>query len=46
VFSENFPPADQLSDREMKMIRKAFENMMYTWNHGIDLPESLPVAFA
>ena len=44
--SENFPPADQLSDEEMKIIRKAFENMMYTWNHGMDLPESLPAAFA
>ena len=44
--SENFPPADQLSDKEMKMIRKAFEKMMYTWNHGIDLPKTLPAAFA
>ena len=44
--SENFPPAEQLTDEEMKMIRKAFEQMMYSWNQGIDLPESLPVAFA
>jgi predicted DNA binding protein len=36
--SENFPPAEQLTDEEMKMIRKAFEQMMYSWNHGIDLP--------
>jgi hypothetical protein len=44
--SENFPPAEQLTDEEMLLIRKEFEKMMYTWNHGIDLPEKLPVAFA
>ena len=42
----NFPPADQLTDEEMIIIRKAFEKMMATWNYGIDLPENLPVAFA
>ncbi len=42
----NFPPAEQLTDDEMIIIRKAFEHMMFTWNHGIDLPETLPVAFA
>jgi len=41
-----FPPADQLTNKEMILVRKAFEKMMYTWNHGIDLPESLPAAFA
>jgi len=30
----------------MKIIREAFENMMFTWNHGISLPEGLPFAFA
>jgi len=44
--AEIFPPAEQLTDKEMKMIRKAFEQMMYSWNQGIDLPEGLPVAFA
>ncbi|MBN9351917.1 MAG: hypothetical protein J0H55_14650 [Chitinophagaceae bacterium] len=44
--SENFPPAEQLTDREMKIIRRAFEKMMFTWNHGIILPEKLPAAFA
>ena len=44
--SENFPPAVQLADEELILIRKAFEKMMNTWNHGIDLPEKLPVAFA
>lgn len=45
--SINFPPPEeQLTNKEMKIIRKAFENMMYTWNHGISLPKKLPVAFA
>ncbi|MEO9144583.1 MAG: hypothetical protein ABI237_03420 [Ginsengibacter sp.] len=42
----NFPPAEQLADDEMILIRKAYEKMMFTWNQGIDLPEKLPVAFA
>jgi hypothetical protein len=44
--SENFPPAEQLSDDEMILIRKAFERMMYTWNLNVDFPENLPAAFA
>jgi hypothetical protein len=44
--SENFTPAEQLTDEEMILIRKAFEEMMFTWNQGIDLPEKLPAAFA
>ncbi len=43
--AENFPPAQQLTDDEMIIIRKAFEQMMFTWNQGISLPETLPVAF-
>lgn len=43
---ENFPPAEQLTDEEMILVRRAFEKMMFTWNQGIDLPEKLPVAFA
>ncbi|MBW7941321.1 MAG: hypothetical protein H3C64_02750 [Candidatus Kuenenia stuttgartiensis] len=43
---ENFPPAEQLTDEEMTLVRRAFEKMMYSWNMAIDLPEKLPVAFA
>lgn len=43
---ENFPPAEQLTDEEMILIRQAFEKMMHTWNQKIDLPKKLPVAFA
>lgn len=44
--AENFPPAEQLTDEEMILIRQVFEKMMFSWNHGIELPEKLPVAFA
>ena len=29
----------------MILIRRAYEEMMFTWNHEIELPEKLPVAF-
>lgn len=44
--SEDFPPPEQLTEKEMKLIRNEFERMMYTWNVDIDLPEKLPVDFA
>lgn len=44
--SENFPPAEQLTNDEMILIRGAYEKMMFTWNHGIELPDNLPVTFA
>lgn len=44
--SEMFPPATQLTDEEMMLVQNAFEQMMLTWNHKLDLPENLPVSFA
>lgn len=44
--SENFPPREQLTEEEMKLIRKEFERMMYSWNVYIDLPKKLPVNIA
>ncbi len=43
---ENFPPPEQLTEKEMKLIRKEFEKMIDTWNVAIHLPEKLPVEFA
>ena len=42
----NFPPAEQLKDSEIKIILKAFNTMMFTWNLDIDLPEQLPLQIA
>lgn len=43
---EQFPPPEQLSGEDMKLVCDAFQKMMFTYNLGIDLPENLPVAFA
>ena len=44
--SENFPPPEQLSNEELEIVNNAFQKMMFTWNLDIDLPKSLPAAFA
>lgn len=44
--SEDFPPAEQLSDADMEIICKAFKKMMFTWNLDIDLPKNLPLSIA
>lgn len=40
----NFPPASQLTKKDMHRVVKAFLHMMFTWNSGIDFPENFPVA--
>ena len=40
---EDFPPAEVLSNSDMKKIIKAFEKMLFTYNHTIDFPKRLPV---
>ena len=42
----NFPPPEQLTDTEMKKVLKAFNQMMFSWNLDISLPEKLPVTIA
>ena len=44
--SKNFPPPEQLNDKDMRLVFRAFKKMMLTWNHTIDLPKKLPPAFA
>lgn len=44
--SINFPPPEQLTDEEMKRILEAFNQMMFSWNLNIDLPERLPLTIA
>jgi len=46
IDSSDFPPADQLSDEEMRTVVKALHKMMFTWNISMDLPEDLPADFA
>lgn len=39
----NFPPPHQLTDEEMTQVIRTFEQMMFTWNMAVSLPEQLPV---
>ncbi len=43
---EDFPPAGQLSEEDMAIVRKAFDKMMFSWNLDIDLPDELPMSIA
>ncbi|MES2773353.1 MAG: hypothetical protein V4722_04170 [Bacteroidota bacterium] len=40
--AEDFVPAEQLTDKEMRQLCKAMEHLMFTWNLDISLPEKLP----
>jgi hypothetical protein len=42
--AEEFPPAEQLTDEDMRMVCKAFRHLLFSWNLGIELPENLPPA--
>lgn len=42
--SHDFPPAEQLTEKEISLVCKAFEHLLFTWNSGIDLPDKLPLA--
>ncbi|MBI2968460.1 MAG: hypothetical protein HYY40_11710 [Bacteroidetes bacterium] len=44
--TEDFPPAEQLSNSDLKKVCKAFEEMLFSWNHTIDIPKKLPPSFA
>ena len=40
---EQFPPAEKLSEDEMKAVIDAFQEMLFSWHIGADFPEGLPV---
>ena len=42
----NFPPPEQLTIEEMKLVCDAFKRMMFLWNIDISLPEKLPLPIA
>lgn len=39
---ENFPPPEQLTIKDIKLVNKAFQQMMFSWNMTIDLPKKMP----
>ena len=44
--SVNFPPTHQLSLQDIKLVCQAFQQMMFSWNLEIDMPEKLPLPIA
>src|SRR5687768_15918214 len=43
---EQFPAAEELSEDEMRSIRKAFEEMLASRNIIADIPENVPITRA
>jgi hypothetical protein len=41
--SADFPPAEQLSNQDLRCVCKAFQELLFTWNADISLPEALPL---
>lgn len=41
--SINFPPPEQLNERDMELICDAFEELLASWNAGISLPDNVPL---
>ena len=44
--TEQFPPAERLTDKQMGAIYKAYKELLHTWNLHVDIPESFPLARA
>ncbi len=42
---EDFPPAEQFSEKELEKICKAYQDMLWSWNISLDVPGTLPAAF-
>lgn len=43
---EDFPPSEQLCDDDLEKVCTAFQQMMFTYNLSVSLPENLPLPFA
>lgn len=40
---QDFPPAEQLSLKEVESVCNAFDGMLETWNIIVDYPEKMPI---
>jgi hypothetical protein len=40
---EDFPPAEQLSNHDLKRVCNAFRELLFLWNADISLPDALPL---
>lgn len=39
---EDFPPPEQLTEKDMEAVLGAYDNMLATWNISVDYPEVMP----
>jgi len=44
--SINFPPAEQLTEADMKTVLEALRNMLFSWNLATSFPQNLPIPIA
>jgi hypothetical protein len=40
---EQFPPAERLTNKQLKTLFKAFGQLLFSWNLGADIPKSVPL---
>jgi hypothetical protein len=43
---EQFPSAERLSEKQMKSLTEALDNMLFSYNISTDLPDRLPINIA
>lgn len=43
LYKEVFPPAERLSQNEIKILLEAFITMLKTWNAQVDFPVKMPL---
>ena len=41
--AEQFPPAEQLTNKQLKTLYKAFGQLLFSWNLGADIPKTVPL---
>lgn len=46
LLPENFTPPEQLSIKDVKLVNKAFDDMMFSWNMSMDLPKKMRAKLA
>lgn len=43
ITKENFPPAQQLTEKDMEMALTAYNRMLHSWNVQVDWPQDMPI---
>ena len=40
---EQFPPAEKLTEKQLKQVIKSFSHLLFTWNLNADIPANVPL---